>query len=62
MAFPLNGDWYLVPHDDIVGHFRDSTNYLESPSWIENGAYHFCSAEVGYPGVARDLPAVRKRQ
>jgi hypothetical protein len=40
MAFPLNGDWYLVPHDDIVEHFRNSTNYLESPSWLENGAYH----------------------
>lgn len=40
MAFPLNGDWYLVPHDDIVEHFRKHTSYLDTASWMENGAYH----------------------
>lgn len=40
MAFPLDGEWYLVPHDAIVDHFRSETSYLDSPSWTQNGAYH----------------------
>lgn len=26
--------------NSIVDHFRDSTNYLQTASWLENGAYH----------------------
>ena len=40
MAFPLDGAWYLVPHDDIVAYFEANTPYLTSSSWQENGTYH----------------------
>lgn len=40
MTFPLNGDWYLVPHDAIVEFFAANTPYLATASWQEKGAYH----------------------
>ena len=40
MTFPLDDAWYLVAHDDIVAFFDATTDYLKSPSWVENGAYH----------------------
>ncbi|MGE0623250.1 MAG: hypothetical protein AB7O54_11575 [Pseudomonadales bacterium] len=40
MAFPLDDEWYLVPHDEIVAHFSTETSYLETPSWQDQGTYH----------------------
>lgn len=42
MAFPAetDSDWYLVPHDEMVGFARNSTSYLASASWREQGIYH----------------------
>jgi hypothetical protein len=40
MTFPLDGEWYLVAHDAIVAFFETTTDYLKSPSWLEQGAYH----------------------
>jgi len=40
MTFPLDGEWYLVPHDAIVAHFEAETGYLDTPSWREQGTYH----------------------
>jgi hypothetical protein len=39
MAFPLNGDFYLVPHDELVNLAGESTSWLESSSWIDKGGY-----------------------
>jgi len=39
MAFPLNGDFYLVPHDELVDLAGKSTGWLESSSWIDKGGY-----------------------
>jgi hypothetical protein len=39
MAFPLNGDFYLVPHDELVNLAGEGTSWLESSSWIEKGGY-----------------------
>lgn len=39
MAFPLNGDFYLVPHDDLVEFAGKSTSWLDSSSWIDKGGY-----------------------
>ena len=42
IAFPFadNGRriWYLVPHDELVEHIGQHTNWLNTPSW-EKGAY-----------------------
>jgi hypothetical protein len=40
MAFPLDGEWYLVAHDEIVEHFEAETSYLQTTSWQERGSYH----------------------
>ena len=39
MAFPVTGQWYLVPHDTLVRIVGETTNALESRSWQENGLY-----------------------
>lgn len=41
MTFPLDGDWYLAPHDEIVAFLEAQTSYLDSSSWAERGVYHF---------------------
>ena len=42
IAFPFPDDgrrvWYLVPHDELVKHIGENTNWLNTPSW-ERGAY-----------------------
>jgi hypothetical protein len=39
LAFPHRDNWYLVLHDLLVGHLRESTTYLASRSWRSNGSY-----------------------
>ena len=39
MNFPCKGTWYLVPHDDLVELVGQTTNWLNTSSWQENGAY-----------------------
>lgn len=38
VAFPINGDWYLMPHDKM---FEDgeADGITQTASWKENGAY-----------------------
>ena len=42
IVFPFQEDggrvWYLVPHDELVEHIGEHTNWLNTPSW-EKGAY-----------------------
>lgn len=39
IAFPFGkGVWYLVPHDELVKHIGQHTNWLNTPSW-KRGAY-----------------------
>lgn len=42
IAFPFADDgrrvWYLAPHDELVEHIGQHTNWLNTPSW-EKGAY-----------------------
>lgn len=37
MAFPARGNWYLVEHDVLVELVRESTNWLETSSWRNDG-------------------------
>ena len=39
MNFPSAGTWYLVPHDKLVEVIRETTNWLNTTSWQENGLY-----------------------
>ena len=39
MNFPSGGTWYLVPHDELVEVVGQTTNWLNTASWRENGAY-----------------------
>ena len=39
MNFPSAGKWYLVPHDKLVEAIGETTNWLNTESWQENGAY-----------------------
>ena len=39
MAFPIDGDWYLIAHDDLVKLVGETTNWLETASWKSGGRY-----------------------
>ena len=40
IAFPIDKGWCLIDHDALVKIVQESTNWLESASWVENGKYH----------------------
>ena len=40
MNFPAAGNWYLVPHDELVRIVRETTNWLNTQSWKDGGNYH----------------------
>ena len=39
MNFPCRGTWYLVPHDTLVDLVGQTTNWLKTSSWQDNGLY-----------------------
>lgn len=39
LVFPAGQHWYLIEHDQLVSLVKQKTAWLESYSWIENGAY-----------------------
>ena len=39
LAFPVDGRWYLVPHDELVVIAAETTRWLSSSSWISDGEY-----------------------
>ena len=39
LNFPSAGTWYLVPHDRLVEAIGETTNWLNTSSWQENGQY-----------------------
>ena len=47
MAFPVNGTWYLIPHDDLVNVVGRTTAWLVTDSWVEGGQY-----SSGHPSTA----------
>ena len=40
IACPINGAWCLVEHDKLIEFVSQSTNWLQTKSWAENGQYH----------------------
>lgn len=43
IAFPLNGGWCLIEHDELVSLVGQHTNWLSSESWSDKGIYHSAS-------------------
>ena len=39
IAFPVDGIWYLLPHDQLVEIARAVTPWMVSQSWVERGGY-----------------------
>jgi hypothetical protein len=39
IAFPMSGHWYLIEHDLLVEKVGQCTNWINTPSWTENGWY-----------------------
>jgi hypothetical protein len=39
ICFPYKGDWYMYPHDQILGEIESVTNYQNTISWLEKGGY-----------------------
>ena len=50
MCFPVDEDWFLIPHDELVEIVGTVTNALNTSSWLEQGQYHF-------PRLSRELSA-----
>ena len=46
ITFPLNEDFYLLPHDELIQITDKTTNWLESSSWVDNGSYSSKSPSV----------------
>lgn len=40
IAFPVNNTWCLIEHDKLIEIVGQSTHWLQTKSWIENGQYH----------------------
>ena len=38
IAFPIAGEWYLAPHEDLV-LMGEAKEFTQSASWIEQGNY-----------------------
>jgi len=39
MAFPIDGDWYLIPHDDLLEIVFAKTKWAQTESWTAGGVY-----------------------
>ena len=39
MAFPVDGIWYLLPHDQLVDIAHAVTPWMDTQSWVERGGY-----------------------
>lgn len=46
IAFRDNGDWFLVPHDELVS-MGEAAGFTATSSWIDKGLYHFASMSAG---------------
>lgn len=43
VCFPASGEWYLVPHDDLVKIAGETNPWLNSHSWRDRGGYSSAS-------------------
>jgi hypothetical protein len=55
IAFQNDGDWYVAPHNDLVG-FAEAYGFTKTKSWIDGGAY---SCPRPSKSMMRDLAPFR---
>lgn len=41
VCFPLDREWYLYPHDEILELFLSQTSIRSTESWVQEGRYSF---------------------
>ena len=46
IAFPHNGFWYLIEHDQLVEKIGRSTDWLRTSSWLTGNAYSSVSINL----------------
>ena len=46
IAFPLSDAWYLIEHDVLIERVSQTTNWLNTKSWITSGLYHCASPSL----------------
>ena len=39
LAFPVADCWYLLPHDELVKIAAETTTWLQTRSWVDDGKY-----------------------
>jgi len=47
LAFPHDGFWYLIKHDELCTKVGEHTDWHKSRSWIEKGSYNSVSINPG---------------
>jgi hypothetical protein len=40
MTFPVEDEWYLIPHDDLISIIQTRTQWMSTDSWNEKGNYN----------------------
>ena len=40
ITFPHADSWYLILHDELVTKVGETTNWLNTPSWLKEGTYN----------------------
>ena len=43
IAFPVDGAWHLIAHDQLVEVIGTNTGWLKTESWLTSGAYSAAS-------------------
>ena len=55
MAFPLNGGWFLIEHDHLVGLIKKHTTWLTSESWCARGNYTSSSTNTRLAAALKEF-------
>ena len=51
IAFHMDGQWYLYPHDELFKEIADMSNIKKTKSWLDKGEYHFPTLPANYRAV-----------
>jgi len=54
ICFPSRGDWYLLPHDEVLKEVDAAKHICGTESWQRDGSYH-------YPHIPEDLQPLLER-
>ncbi len=51
VAFHMDDQWYLYPHDELFKEIAGMSNLEKTKSWLDKGEYHFPALPVIYRSV-----------